>query len=144
MDSIEQEAAHCSWRDRRKYNESIMTVAATGLSSKFEYVKEAVCQFIILYHVYKMTRDANDGQGYTDEDWSIALKSMKRATNVLKKILCLETDSHISVSDDLFIQTLRYEMLFSFCPPDSVGGFYELTRDKYISYLNQHGDKWFI
>jgi hypothetical protein len=144
MDDIEQEAAREVMRNRRKCNDSIMTTAATGLSGEFYYVKEAVCQFIILYHVYRMTREANGGQGYTDEDWSMTLKAMKRATNNLKSILCLETDSHVSIPDLLFIQTLRYEMLFSFCPPLRIGGFYELTRDKYISYLDEHGDNWFI
>jgi hypothetical protein len=145
MDNIEEEeASRKAWMNRRKFDGSIMTTAATGLSDEFYYVKGAVCEFIISYHVYRMTRDANHGDGYTDEDWSATSKAMERTANTLKKILRLETDRHVSISDLLFIQTLRYEMLFTFCPPHKIGGFYELTRDKYISYLKEHGDKWFI
>ena len=143
MDYIEHEDGPSLWRDRMKCNESIMTAAATGLSSELYYVKEAVCQFVIFYHVYKMTREAN-GEQTTDEDWSRAFKDVKRTANKLKELLCLETEDHVSISDDLFIKTLRYEMMFSFCPPNRVGGFYELTRDKYISYLHEHGYRWFI
>jgi hypothetical protein len=143
MENLE-EVSRKAWMNRRKFNGSIMTTAATGLSDEFYYVKEAVCHFIISCHVYRTSSDADDAQGRIHEDERISFRTMESTANTLKKILRLETDSDVSISDLLFIQTLRYEMLFTFCPPNKVGGFYELTRDKYISYLKEHGDKWFI
>ena len=146
MDDISDEAADEEIRNRRTCNYSIMTTAATGLSDEFSYLKEAVCQFIILYNVYRMTRDANGGQGYTDDDWVMTSNAMKRATNRLKQLLCLETQSHVSIADNLFIQTIRYEIVWSFCPPRmvSVLPFYEMNRGMYVSLLEKHGSKWFL